>query len=39
MSETPAPTAEQLALIARLDPHNVRASVLKDNPPGIRKAA
>lgn len=36
---TPAPTAEQLALIAKLDPNNVRATVLKDNPPGIRQAA
>ena len=26
--ETAAPTAEQLALLARLDPHNLRASVL-----------
>lgn len=26
--ETPAPSAEQLALLARLDPHNLRASVL-----------
>ncbi|MES2262788.1 MAG: ketoacid CoA transferase [Pseudomonadota bacterium] len=26
--ETPAPSAEQLALIARLDPHNLRATVL-----------
>jgi glutaconate CoA-transferase subunit B len=35
---TPAPTEEQLAIIARLDPHNIRATVIKDNPPG-RKAA
>jgi glutaconate CoA-transferase, subunit B len=33
---TPAPTAEQLELIAQLDPNNVRATVLKDNPPGVR---
>jgi len=33
---TPAPTAEQLAIIAGLDPNNVRASVFKDNPPGVR---
>ena len=33
---TPAPTTEQLAIIARLDPHNVRAGVLKDNPAGKR---
>ena len=31
---TPAPTVEQLALIAALDPNGVRNSVLKDNPPG-----
>jgi len=37
--ETPAPTAEQLALIARIDPNNIRATVFKDNPPGNRKAA
>lgn len=36
---TPAPTAEQLALIARIDPNNVRATVFKDNPPGEQKAA
>jgi glutaconate CoA-transferase subunit B len=36
---TPAPTAEQLELITRLDPNNVRASVFKDNPPGDRRAA
>jgi glutaconate CoA-transferase subunit B len=36
---TPAPTAEQLALIAELDPNNVRATVFKDNPPGVREAA
>jgi len=27
---TPAPTAEQLAIIQRLDPHNLRASVIKE---------
>ena len=26
--ETPAPTAAQLALLARLDPHNLRAGAL-----------
>lgn len=31
--ETPMPSAEMLAIIARLDPHNIRASVIKDNPP------
>lgn len=31
---TPAPTAEQLAIIRRLDPHELRASVIKGNPRG-----
>ncbi|HTC14709.1 MAG TPA: hypothetical protein VK695_02800 [Steroidobacteraceae bacterium] len=31
---TAAPSAEQLALIRRLDPHDLRASVLKGNPAG-----
>ena len=35
---TPAPTAAQLALIERLDPHNMRATVFKDNPAGDRRA-
>ena len=35
---TPAPTAEQLAIIRRMDPHNLRARELKDNPPGDRTA-
>lgn len=34
--ETPGPTAEQLALIAALDPNNVRATIFKDNPPARR---
>jgi glutaconate CoA-transferase, subunit B len=33
LSETPLPTAEQLEIIAELDPHNLRASVIADNPP------
>jgi glutaconate CoA-transferase subunit B len=33
---TAAPTTEQLQLIQRLDPHNLRALQLKDNPPGQR---
>jgi glutaconate CoA-transferase subunit B len=33
---TPAPTADQLAIIAALDPHNQRAQQIKDNPPGDR---
>jgi glutaconate CoA-transferase, subunit B len=31
--ETALPTAEQLDIISRLDPHNIRGSVIKDNPP------
>jgi glutaconate CoA-transferase subunit B len=38
MGETPMPTVEQLAIIQRMDPHNLRAAVLKNNPPA-RKAA
>ena len=33
---TVAPTAEQLAIIAALDPHNQRAQQIRDNPPGDR---
>jgi glutaconate CoA-transferase subunit B len=36
---TPLPTDEQLAIIRRLDPHNLRAAVIKNNPPAIRTAA
>ncbi|MFP7571740.1 CoA-transferase subunit beta [Marivita sp. S2033] len=39
MGETPAPTQEQLDIIKRLDPTDIRAKVIKDNPPGIRPAA
>jgi glutaconate CoA-transferase subunit B len=35
---TPAPTAEQIAAMNELDPHNLRAGIFKDNPPGIRAA-
>jgi glutaconate CoA-transferase subunit B len=35
---TPVPTPEQLAVIARLDPNNVRATIFKDNPPAQRAA-
>src|SRR5690554_7979475 len=38
LGETPHPTAEQLAIIVRLDPHNLRARQLKGNPAGIRTA-
>lgn len=33
LSGTPIPSSEELALIAVLDPNDVRASVFKDNPP------
>ncbi|WP_428334483.1 CoA-transferase subunit beta [Novosphingobium sp.] len=33
LPETAMPTAEDLAIIAGLDPHGIRASVFKDNPP------
>jgi len=33
---TPAPTPEQLAIIAEMDPHNQRAMQIKDNPAGDR---
>lgn len=33
---TPAPTQEQMDIIAQLDPQNWRAKQLKDNPPGNR---
>ncbi|OYX93904.1 MAG: ketoacid CoA transferase, partial [Novosphingobium sp. 35-62-5] len=38
VTETALPTAEALEVIASLDPHNIRASVLKDNPPAKRAA-
>ena len=38
LGDTPGPTEEQLAIIRHLDPHNIRASILKDNPPGLRAA-
>ncbi len=33
---TPAPTVEQLAIIAALDPHNQRATQIAGDPPGQR---
>ncbi|MBN9061859.1 MAG: ketoacid CoA transferase [Rhizobiales bacterium 65-9] len=35
---TPHPTAEQLAIIRKLDPGGVRSSVIKGDPPGLRAA-
>jgi glutaconate CoA-transferase subunit B len=37
--ETAMPTAEQLDIIARLDPHNFRSGAIKDNPLAIKEAA
>ena len=37
MGTTPGPTAEQLEIIRALDPHDIRATVLKGNPPGVRE--
>ncbi len=34
--ETTLPDTESLAIMDRLDPHNFRAAVIKDNPPAIR---
>ncbi len=34
--ETSLPGPEALAIMAQLDPHNIRAAVIKDNPPAIR---
>src|SRR5262249_16228624 len=39
LRETKLPNARQLKLIAKLDPHNLRATVIKDNPPARRVAA
>ncbi|NWK96097.1 ketoacid CoA transferase [Sphingobium lactosutens] len=36
LTETPLPGAQALEIIASLDPHNIRASVIKDNPPARR---
>lgn len=36
--ETSTPTDEQLAIIAQLDPHGIRAGAIKDNPPARRAA-
>jgi glutaconate CoA-transferase, subunit B len=38
ISTTPEPTAEQLAIIQRLDPHDLRAAVIKNNPAVARAA-
>lgn len=33
---TPAPTEAELAAMAKIDPKNIRAKMIKDNPSGIR---
>ena len=38
LGETPTPSAEELEIIARLDPKNLRSRQIKDNPPGRRAA-
>lgn len=38
LPETPLPTKDALAIIRRLDPHNIRATLLKDNPSAVRAA-
>jgi glutaconate CoA-transferase, subunit B len=38
VGETPLPGADDLAIIARLDPHNIRATAIADNPPARRAA-
>lgn len=37
--ETPLPDAEALAIIARLDPHGLRAGVIPGDPPARKEAA
>lgn len=39
LAETPLPDAEALAIIARLDPHNVRATVIAGNPDAVKEKA
>lgn len=35
MGTTPLPDPEQLAIIRRLDPHNLRAAAIRNNPPAL----
>lgn len=37
--ETPLPDTEQLEIISRLDPHNIRSGAIKDNPLAIKEVA
>ena len=36
LGSTPAPQAQQLAVLAQLDPHGLRKTIFRDNPPGER---
>ena len=36
LSQTPAPETSQLAILDRLDPHGLRKTIFRDNPPGER---
>jgi glutaconate CoA-transferase subunit B len=36
LGATPAPQAQQLAVLAQLDPHDLRKTIFRDNPPGER---
>ncbi|MBO9696924.1 MAG: ketoacid CoA transferase [Sphingopyxis sp.] len=38
IAETAIPDAAALAIIRRLDPHDIRASLIKGNPPAVRAA-
>lgn len=37
--ETPLPGKDALEIINTLDPHNIRANVIRDNPPAVKVAA
>ncbi|CAN5326876.1 CoA-transferase [soil metagenome] len=37
LATTRVPTADELAVIAKLDPHNIRATVIKGNPAALRE--
>ncbi|QNA86631.1 ketoacid CoA transferase [Sphingomonas sp. So64.6b] len=39
IATTPLPDEDELAIIARLDPHNIRGGILKGNPSAMREAA
>ena len=36
LGATPPPQAQQLAVLAQLDPHGLRKTIFRDNPPGER---